>query len=139
MSSQGIRVELAPPDIDSYIRLRVDSGLSPRTRAAAEVGLANSLFAVTLYNDDGYAVGMGRVVGDGGCNFEVVDIAVDPACQGKGLGRLIMERICEYLDDNVPAGSYTCLIADTPWLYEKFGFEYCAPELHGMHRLKRLS
>lgn len=31
------------------------------------------------------AVGMGRVIGDGGCFFQIVDIAVDPADQGQGL------------------------------------------------------
>ncbi|MEQ8954901.1 MAG: GNAT family N-acetyltransferase [Gammaproteobacteria bacterium] len=135
---KDFRVKLTPPDINSYIRLRKNSGLSARSLEAAAVGLPASLFAVTVYNLDGYAVGMGRVVGDGGCNFEVVDIAVEPAYQGKGLGRLIMEHVTQYLDANVPPGSYTCLIADTPWLYEKFGFEYCTPQLHGMHRFKRL-
>ena len=134
-----ITLKLEVPDIESYLRLRVDSGLSPRSREAANRGLPNTLFAVTLFNSENYAVGMGRIVGDGGCNFEVVDIAVDPAYQGKGLGRLIMEQICQYLDKEVPPQSYVCLIADTPWLYEKFGFDYCAPDLHGMHRLQRKS
>ena len=132
----AIRAEYRVPDIDSYLRLRRDSGLNPRRREAAAAGLPNSLFAVTLVNEDGYPVGMGRVVGDGGCNFEVVDICVDPAWQGRGLGRLIMEHITAWLDANVPEQSYTCLIADTPWLYEKFDFEYCAPALHGMQRRK---
>lgn len=134
---QELTIKFEVPDIDSYQRLRIDSGLSPRSKEAAVKGLPNSLFAITLYNPDNYAVGMGRVVGDGGCNFEVVDIAVDPAYQGQGLGRLIMEEVCRYLDQEVPPQSYVCLIADTPWLYEKFGFDYCAPELHGMHRLQR--
>jgi len=127
------------PAVDSYLRLREDCGLSARSREAAERGLPNSLFAVTLYGENDFAIGMGRVVGDGGCNFEVVDIAVDPAHQGSGLGRLVMEEISAWLDANVPPGSYVCLIADTPWLYEKFGFEYCAPKLHGMQRRKPIS
>jgi hypothetical protein len=31
---------------------------------------------------------MGRIVGDGAMNFDIVDVAVE----GKGLGRLVMER-----------------------------------------------
>ncbi|WP_269969021.1 MULTISPECIES: hypothetical protein [unclassified Shewanella] len=38
------------------------------------------------------AVGMGRVVGDGTLNFEIVDIAVYPAYQGKIDGRQISHR-----------------------------------------------
>lgn len=45
-----IRAQHRVPDIDSY--LRRDSGLSPRRREAAAGGLPNSLFAVTLVNDD---------------------------------------------------------------------------------------
>lgn len=133
-SAVEFRVEQAVPAIDDFLRLRRVSGLSERSPAAAAAGLPNSLFAVTIYNAKDEAVAMGRVVGDGGCNFEVVDIAVDPPYQGLGLGRQVMRHISRYLDSTVPAGSYVSLIADTPWLYEKFGFDYCAPDLHGMHR-----
>ena len=133
-SSVGFRVEEAVPAVEDFLRLRRVSGLRERSSAAAVAGLPNSLFAVTIFNAEGDAVAMGRVVGDGGCNFEVVDIAVDPPYQGLGLGRRVMTHITRYLDSTVPAGSYVSLIADTPWLYEKFGFDYCAPDLHGMHR-----
>jgi ribosomal protein S18 acetylase RimI-like enzyme len=66
---------------------------------------------------------VGRVVGDGGCNFEIVDVAVEPEYQGQGLGRLIMEKIMDFLNINSPAGSYIFLIADVPELYEKFDFK----------------
>lgn len=131
-----VHIKKQTPAIEDFLRLRKIAGLSERSYAAAEAGLPHSLFAVTAYSTDNRAIGMGRVVGDGGCNFEVVDIAVDPDFQGRGLGRAIMEEISAYLNDNVPAGSYVCLVADTPWLYEKFGFEYCAPTLHGMQRVR---
>jgi ribosomal protein S18 acetylase RimI-like enzyme len=120
------------PDIESYLRLREIAGLSPRSREAAELGLPNSLFAVSIYNGD-KLIGMGRIVGDGGCNFEVVDIAVNPQHQGQGLGRQIMENIMAYLNTNAPAGSYISLIADVPELYEKFGFKKCSPKSEGMY------
>ncbi len=134
----GFTLQPEIPPVDDFLRLRKVAGLSERSRASAEAGLPNSLFAVTVRDSEQRVVGMGRVVGDGGCNFEVVDIAVEPACQGKGLGRLIMTAISNYLDQNVPPGAYTSLIADTPWLYEKFGFEYCAPDLHGMQQIRKL-
>ncbi len=125
-------VKIESPKVDDYLRLRHVCGLRQRTREAAETGLMNSLYAVTLYNTEGCAIGMGRVVGDGGCNFEVVDIAVDPDYQGNGFGRLIVEHVMNYLESNVPLQSYVSLVANTPWLYEKFRFEPCAPKLTGM-------
>ena len=38
-------------------------------------------------------IGIGRIVGDGALNFEIVDIAVDPKYQKQRFGRIIMEHI----------------------------------------------
>jgi GNAT superfamily N-acetyltransferase len=45
---------------------------------------------------------MGRIVGDGALNFEIVDIAVDPKYHKQGFGRVIMEHIMAYLDKEAP-------------------------------------
>jgi ribosomal protein S18 acetylase RimI-like enzyme len=75
---------------------------------------------------------MGRIVGDGALNFEIVDIAVDPAHQGKGLGRKIMEHLMAWLEQHAPVGAYVSLVADVPELYQKFGFKLVRPESEGM-------
>ena len=72
-----ISLKTQVPDVDTYLRLRVDSGLSGYGRDAAEIGLKNSLFCVMLYDGD-EAIGMGRLIGDGGCFVQVTDIAVLP-------------------------------------------------------------
>ncbi|MBC3767717.1 GNAT family N-acetyltransferase [Neptunicella marina] len=118
-------------DVDTFLFLRQVSGLSPRPRAGAEIGLANSLYAVHICYE-GTPVGMGRIVGDGGLNFDIVDIAVHPDHQGKGLGRKIMQAIMDYLEKNTLKGAYITLMADVPALYEKFGFTYTRPESEGM-------
>ncbi|NRD71951.1 GNAT family N-acetyltransferase [Shewanella sp. VB17] len=79
---------------------------------------------------------MGRVVGDGALNFEIVDIAVDPVYQGKCYGRLIMQAIMDYLDREAPKGAYISLMADVPELYEKFGFTLSRPTSEGMFLVK---
>jgi ribosomal protein S18 acetylase RimI-like enzyme len=119
------------PDVDDYMRLRAVTGMSPRSEVAAAKGLPKSLFAVVVLDGE-TAIGMGRVVGDGGLNFEIVDIAVDPAYQGQGWGRKIMEAIMDYLDKEAPQGCYISLIADVPEFYEKFGFKRCTPKSEGM-------
>ena len=122
--------------VDDFLRLREVSGLAPRPYEAAKRALPNSLFGVHICIDN-KVVGMGRVVGDGALNFEVVDIAVQPDFQGKGLGRLIMQSIMDYLDRDAPKGAYITLMADVPELYKKFGFELSRPESEGMCIVKQ--
>ncbi|MHC9084031.1 GNAT family N-acetyltransferase [Luteimonas sp. RIT-PG2_3] len=121
------------PDVETYRRLRVDAGLSPKTASAAARGLPASLFAVQVLAGD-EPVGMGRVIGDGGCFYQVVDIAVSPAHQGRGLGKRIMGEIAGYLRDQVPPSGYVSLIADCQAhaLYAQFGFVPTAPASIGM-------
>jgi ribosomal protein S18 acetylase RimI-like enzyme len=77
---------------------------------------------------------MGRVIGDGGCNYEIVDIAVHPQYQKQGLGGRIMTEVMSYISENAPESAYVSLIADhhSPELYSKFGFEPTAPVSIGM-------
>ena len=82
------------------------------------------------------SIGMGRVVGDGALNFEIVDIAVDPEYQGRGFGRIIMEHIMGFLDREASKGAYITLMADVPKLYSKFGFKISRPECEGMYLIK---
>jgi ribosomal protein S18 acetylase RimI-like enzyme len=121
------------PPVEAYRRLRVIAGLSPKTAEAAERGLPNSICAVVVERC-GAAVGMGRVIGDGGLFFQIIDIAVDPAHQGKGLGKAIMTRLMEQLRARAPAGAYVSLIADgeAHRLYAQFGFAPTAPKSIGM-------
>lgn len=121
------------PGAEEYRALRVAAGLSPKSAEAAVRGLPGTLFAVCLRND-GELVAMGRLIGDGGLNYEVVDIAVRPDHQRKGLGSQVMTALMQWLRANAPASAYVCLIADhgAPALYEKFGFRKTAPVSIGM-------
>ncbi|MEC0170075.1 GNAT family N-acetyltransferase [Paenibacillus graminis] len=120
------------PSVEQYLALRMEAGLSAMSAEGAEIGLPRSVFAVTLY-EEGALVGMGRVVGDGGCFFQVTDIAVKPSCQGRGLGKIIMREIRSFLD-TVPDRSYISLIADgeAARLYAQYGFEPVMPASQGM-------
>lgn len=123
----------AIPTVEVYRALRVGAGLSAKTEEASLRGLPNSCFAVQVLCD-GVPIGMGRVIGDGGCFYQVVDIAVLPAHQGQGLGRRIMGAIGDYLRDHVPASAYVSLIADgqAHQLYAQYGFAPTAPASIGM-------
>lgn len=122
-----------PPGVDDYRRLRVEAGLSPKSEESARLGLPNTWFGVTLLQD-GHPIGMGRIIGDGGTAFQIVDIAVHPAHQGKGLGKRIMTALMDHLHANAPAGAYVSLIADgdARHLYAQYGFEPVMPVSIGM-------
>lgn len=126
-------IRLAIPAIATYQLLRVAAGLSAKSTDAAAKGLPNSLFAVQVLLGD-EVVGMGRIIGDGGCFFQVVDIAVLPAHQGKGLGKRIMREIMQFIETDVPPSAYVSLIADgqAQDLYAQFGFRHTAPASVGM-------
>lgn len=116
------------PDVDDYRRLRDLAGMSPRTREAARQGLPNTLYGVSLLRD-GEVIGMGRIIGDGGCFYTVVDIAVAPAYQGRGQGRRIMDALDAWLRRNVQPSAFVTLVADgdAKHLYAKYGFAESAP------------
>ena len=121
------------PEVKEFQQLRLDCGLSARSDQAASKGLPNSLFSTTVREGD-RLIAMGRVVGDGGCNFEVVDIAVHPEFQRQGVAQTVMQAIMNYLKDHAPESAYVSLIADnhSPALYSKFGFRPTAPASIGM-------
>jgi ribosomal protein S18 acetylase RimI-like enzyme len=124
------RVEV--PTVEDYCRLRVAAGLSARSIAAAEAGLPNTVIGVVV----GYTnqvVGMGRAVGDG-LFYQIVDIAVDPGHQGRGLGKMIVAKLMGELVEVAPAEAYVSLIADgdAHHLYRKYGFAPTAPQSIGM-------
>ena len=116
------------PDVDGYLRLRAAAGMHEKTREAAARALPNTLYGVQLQRD-GELVGMGRVIGDNGCFFTIVDIAVAPEWQGQGLGKRIMAALDAWLLRNVPPSAYVTLVADgdAKHLYSKFGFVESAP------------
>ncbi len=121
------------PGIDEYRRLRSAAGLSARSAEAATRGLANTLFGVSLVDAD-RTVGMGRIIGDSGCFFVVVDIAVQPEYQGRGLGKRIMAALDAWLRANAPVSANVSLFADgkARQLYVKYGFVETGPVSAGM-------
>ncbi|KDN28802.1 GNAT family N-acetyltransferase [Vibrio sp. D420a] len=119
------------PNPQEFCDMRVAAGLSPKSLKAATIALPNSLYGISIRDAD-KLIAMGRVVGDGACNFEVVDVAVDPQYQGLGLGRKVMEYIDGYLASVALEGSYVSMIADEPLFYEKLGYKLVSPSSQGM-------
>ena len=124
-----------PPGVEEYCQLRILAGLSPKTATAAARGLPNTVFGVSL-REAGRLLAMGRIIGDGGCFLQIVDIAVVPDRQGQGLGKAVMQALDAWLQANA-RGAYVSLIADgqAHRLYARFGFEPTAPRSVGMAKV----
>lgn len=137
MENFVIRIDI--PEVEEYLALRQICGLSARDKEASKMGLANSIYSVIIRNKtDEKLIGMGRIIGDGGTAYQIVEIAVHPKEQGKGLAKAIMELLMKYIHDEINPQAYVNLIADRPAdkLYEQFGFVETTPESLGMY-LKR--
>ncbi len=133
MSAADIELVERFPDVADYLRVRAAAGMHPKTAEAARRALPNTLYGVSLLRA-GEVIGMGRIIGDNGCFFVVVDIAVIPELHGRGLGKRIMAALDAWLTANVPASAYVSLSADgdAKYLYEKFGFVDTTPDTVNM-------
>lgn len=121
---------------DDYNELREKSGIGNRkSKENAETAIENSLFITSIYDGD-KLIAMARVVGDGAISLVVTDVMVDSEYQKNGLGRVLMNEINKYLDENYDEDAYIILLANTPYdaFYEKFNFKQF-PNKKGMLRV----
>ena len=112
----------SPPSVADYLALRRDSGMHPKTEEQAEAGIHGAWAAVHVRHEEtGATVGMGRVIGDGGWYFHVIDMAV-------------LQRLLDTIRADAPPGAYVSLMADGPGqaLYARHGFQDRAPHTIGM-------
>lgn len=121
-TSRYILVE-GMPQVQDYMRLRAESGLTPKTAAASEASIAGTWYGCHITLTNGEPVAMGRIFGDGGWYYVIADIATLPDHQRQGLASTTMHRLLHVLRSRADPGSFITLTADPPGvkLYEKFG------------------
>lgn len=131
----NIKHTYEPPTEQDYVSLRLRSRMGGKDLERSKIALRNSLFTISLYDDE-ILIGFGRVVGDGGITYVVSDIMVDEKYQRKGFAEQIMKAIDAYLDENTHEDSFISLIANYPadLLYKKHRFEYLPENKCGMLR-----
>ncbi len=104
--------------------------------------LDHTIASFTAFDAD-KAVGMVRLIGDGGMSFYIKDFAVLPAYQSKGVGTLLMNELEKYIRDSIAPGWAVSLelisTKEAVPFYKKMGFEErpCEWDGPGMFKMIR--
>ncbi|WP_010252160.1 GNAT family N-acetyltransferase [Acetivibrio cellulolyticus] len=112
------------PSVEEYKFLRSSVGWNiVNDEGAVKKGIEGSLYCV-LAKDGDKTVGIGRVVGDGGIMFTIVDIIAIPEYQGCGIGKTIVKNIMDWIEKNCVKGTriMLCAAEGRESFYEQFGF-----------------
>ena len=122
--------------VDEFLELIESVGWKLYSRKQVEKALKNSMYVVKVLVDNKLA-GMGRVVGDYSIVCMLSDICVIPEYQGKGIGKLIVNKLRELIIDNVLDGEKMQIeltpTAGNEIFYQKCGFKYNPDKVTGMY------
>jgi GNAT superfamily N-acetyltransferase len=86
------------PSASEYLHLRKLAGWPILEMRLVEKGLQGSLFGACVVDADNTVMGLGRVVGDGAIYLHIQDVIVHPEHQRKGIGKMIMNRLLQYVN-----------------------------------------
>ena len=90
------------------------------------LAMKHTLFRVSIWDGD-YIVAMARMNGDMGLNYYIKDVVVRPEYQRKGIGRMLINELRRFINDNGVKGTdifvELCAVPDKIPFYAKFGFE----------------
>ena len=64
----------------------------------SETALKNTMYSVSVYENDNI-IGYGRLIGDGIVFLYIHDIMVKPEYQGKGIGKTIMNKLLDKVNE----------------------------------------
>ena len=135
-----VKINQLTPELflDLYTSVGWEAPLIQQVKEA----LKNTLATFTAYEDN-RAVGMVRLIGDGGMSFYIKDFAVIPSFQSKGAGTILMESIERYIkesiDENWAVSLELISTKKAVEFYKKKGFEErpCEWDGPGMFKMIR--
>ena len=119
---------------EEYLELRRKVGWCLFPKEEAKAGIDNA-YMVLCARDEDKAVGVVRLLWDGGYIAFLSDVIVDPDYQGQGIGKQLVEDCISKIRSDMKPGYKVkmCLMAakDKEAFYEKFGFEIRPSERFG--------
>ena len=111
---------------EEFIQLWESVWESAPTVEQVKLAMENTLFRVSVFDND-QIVAMARVIGDKGMCYYIKDVVVKPEYQGHGIGRILINEVLRFIDENGVSGTdiavELCAMPDKIPFYEKFGFK----------------
>lgn len=84
---------------EQFCNLQESVGFGIPNYQQIEKAITNSIYSISaIVNEE--VVGIGRLVGDGARIFYIQDVFIKPEYQRKGIGKLIIEKLLEYIKSN---------------------------------------
>ena len=95
------------------------------TLEQTKLAMEHTMFRVSIFDGD-KIIAMARVIGDMGLCYYVKDVIVRPEYQGQGIGRILIDELLKFINDNgikdTQISVELCALPDKVPFYEKFGF-----------------
>ena len=114
--------ELTP---EQFIYLWESVWDEPPTLEQAKLALDNTLVKVSIFDGE-KIIATARAIGDKGMCYYIKDVIVHPDYQAKGVGRLLIESLIKFINDNGVKGTEIfvelCAAPKVMQFYEKCGF-----------------
>jgi len=92
-----------------------------------KLAMEHTLFRVSVFDGD-KIIAMARMLGDMGLDYYIKDVVVRPEYQDRGIGRMLINELLSFIDDNGISGTgifvELCAEPDKIPFYEKFGFDF---------------
>lgn len=135
-----VKVNKLTPEL--FLDLYTSVGWEAPVIQQVKEALKNTLATFTAYENNN-AVGMVRLIGDGGMSFYIKDFAIIPSFQSKGVGTILIESIERYIKENIDENWAVSLelisTKEAVEFYKKNGFEErpCEWDGPGMFKMIR--
>ena len=109
-----------------FLQLYTSVGWEPPGIEQVQKALDNTIATFTAFDSE-KAVGMVRLIGDGGMSFYIKDFSVIPEYQSNGVGTLLLSGLEQYIKENIKPDWAVSLelisSKEAVGFYRKHGFE----------------
>jgi GNAT superfamily N-acetyltransferase len=95
-----MKIKINTLTTDLFLELYASVGWEPPCREQVKCALRNTVASFVAYEGK-KAVGMVRLIGDGGMSFYIKDFAVLPKCQGMGVGKMLLMELQQYILEHI--------------------------------------